>query len=87
MRHAADDGSFGRSAGGAMLRGALLLAIAVILGVVLLNTFDDGVTFLERPRVVEKTGANTPWLSPTRAASTSVPSRTIARSGLCSTAR
>src|SRR5207302_6055996 len=40
--HAADDGSFGRSAGGAMLRGALLLAIAVILGVVLLNTFDDG---------------------------------------------
>lgn len=41
-RHAADDGSFGRSAGGAMLRGALLLAIAVILGVALLNTFDDG---------------------------------------------
>jgi LytR cell envelope-related transcriptional attenuator len=41
-RHAADDGSFGRSAGGAMLRGALLLAIAVVLGVALLNTFDDG---------------------------------------------
>ena len=41
-RHAADDGSFGRSAGGAMLRGALLLAIAVVLGVVLLNRFDNG---------------------------------------------
>jgi LytR cell envelope-related transcriptional attenuator len=41
-RHAADDGSFGRSAGGAMLRGALLLAIAVILGVALLNRFDNG---------------------------------------------
>jgi hypothetical protein len=41
-RHAADDGSFGRSAGNAMVRGALLLAIAVILGVVLLNTFDKG---------------------------------------------
>lgn len=41
-RHAADDGSFSRSAGGAMVRGALLLAIAVVLGVVLLNTFDDG---------------------------------------------
>jgi hypothetical protein len=41
-RHAADDGSFGRSAGGAMLRGALLLAVAVILGVALLNRFDTG---------------------------------------------
>jgi hypothetical protein len=41
-RHAADDGSFGRSAGSAMARGALLLGIAVILGVTLLNTFDDG---------------------------------------------
>ena len=49
--------------------------------------FDGGVTFFERPSVVEKTGANTPWLWPTRAASTSVFSRTIARSGLCSTAR
>jgi hypothetical protein len=41
-RHAAADGSFERSAGGAMLRGALLLAVAVLLGVVLLNTFDTG---------------------------------------------
>src|SRR5438552_16385584 len=49
--------------------------------------FDGGVTFRERPSVVENTGAKTPWLSPTRAASTSVPTRTIASSGLCSTAR
>ena len=38
-------------------------------------------------QVDEKTGANAPRLSPTRAVSTSVASRTIARSGLCSTAR
>jgi len=36
-RHAATDGSFGRSAGGAALRGAGLLAIAVVLGVILLR--------------------------------------------------
>jgi hypothetical protein len=36
-RHAATDGSFGRSAGGAALRGAGLLAVAVILGIVLLR--------------------------------------------------
>ena len=36
-RHAATDGSFSRSAGGAALRGAGLLALAVILGIVLLR--------------------------------------------------
>lgn len=41
-RHAAADHSFGRSAGGAALRGAGLLAIAVILGIVLLNSSDGG---------------------------------------------
>ena len=40
-RHAAEDGSFGRSAGMAAGRGAFLLAAAVILGVVLLNAADD----------------------------------------------
>ncbi|MDP8992669.1 MAG: LytR C-terminal domain-containing protein [Actinomycetota bacterium] len=40
-RHAAEDGSFGRSAGIAAGRGALLLAVAVVLGVVLLNAADD----------------------------------------------
>src|SRR2546428_9970916 len=32
---------------------------------------EGGVTLLDRPRVVENTGENTPRLSPTRAASTS----------------
>lgn len=41
-RHAADDGSFGRSAGMAAGRGAALLAVAVVLGIVLLNATDDG---------------------------------------------
>lgn len=40
-RHAAEDGSFGRSAGMAAGRGAALLAVAVVLGVVLLNAADD----------------------------------------------
>ena len=44
-RHAAADGSFGRSAGGAALRGAVLLAIAVILGIVLLQSADDNDAF------------------------------------------
>ena len=39
--HAATDGSFGRSAGMAAGRGALLLGIAVMLGIVLLNAADD----------------------------------------------
>ena len=39
-RHAADDGSFGRSASTALGRGLLLLAVAVILGVVLLARVD-----------------------------------------------
>lgn len=40
-QHAADDGSFGRSAGGAMARGIALIAIAVLLGVFLLNATDS----------------------------------------------
>jgi len=40
-QHAADDGSFPRSAGGAMLRGVGLILVAVILGVVLLNATDS----------------------------------------------
>jgi hypothetical protein len=39
-QHAADDGSFGRSAGGAMARGIVLILVAVLLGVVLLNATD-----------------------------------------------
>jgi hypothetical protein len=37
-RHAATDGSFGRSAGGAAARGALLLAVALVLGILLLRS-------------------------------------------------
>lgn len=40
-RHAAEDGSFGRSAGMAAGRGAILLAVAVVLGIILLNAADD----------------------------------------------
>ncbi len=40
-RHAADDSSFGRSTGMAAGRGALLLAVAVVIGVLLLNAADD----------------------------------------------
>ena len=39
-QHAADDGSFGKSAGGAMARGVALIVAAVILGVVLLRATD-----------------------------------------------
>jgi hypothetical protein len=40
-QHAADDGSFGRSAGGAMARGIALIVVAVLLGVILLNATDS----------------------------------------------
>jgi hypothetical protein len=40
-RHAADDGSFQRSAGVAAGRGALLLLVAVVLGIILLNKTDN----------------------------------------------
>lgn len=39
-RHAADDHSFGRSASGAMVRGVVLILVAVVLGVVLLQATD-----------------------------------------------
>jgi hypothetical protein len=38
--HAAADGSFGRSAGGAMARGIVLIVLAVGLGIILLNATD-----------------------------------------------
>jgi hypothetical protein len=39
-QHATDDGSFPRSAGGAMARGIALIVVAVVLGVVLLQSTD-----------------------------------------------
>jgi len=41
-RHAAADGSFERSAGTAAARGAFLLVVAVVLGIVLLQAADKG---------------------------------------------
>ncbi|MBW3615491.1 MAG: LytR C-terminal domain-containing protein [Actinobacteria bacterium] len=38
--HAAGDGSFGRSAGGAAGRGVALLAVALLIGIILLNATD-----------------------------------------------
>lgn len=43
-QHAADDSSFGRSAGGAMARGVVLIIVAVLIGVVLLNATDEPFT-------------------------------------------
>ena len=40
-RHAAGDGSFGRSAGMAAGRGAAVLVVAVVIGILLLNKVDD----------------------------------------------
>lgn len=40
-RYAAADGSFGRSAGAAMGRGVALLAVALLIGIVLLNKTDE----------------------------------------------
>src|SRR5690348_7441808 len=51
------------------------------------SAFDGGVTLRVRPPVVENNGVYAPRLSPTRSASTSVSERTMARSGLCSSAR
>src|SRR6185436_15811570 len=51
------------------------------------STLDGGVTLLDRPRTVENIGVYADLLSPTRAASTSVSRRTMASSGLFSTAR
>ena len=39
-QHAADDGSFSRSASGAMIRGVVLIVVAVALGVILLQATD-----------------------------------------------
>lgn len=48
-QHAADDGSFGRSAGGAMARGVALIAVAVLLGVILLRATDGPEPFAGTP--------------------------------------
>lgn len=52
-QHAADDNSFNKSAGGALLRGVLLVAVAVVLGVVLLQATD-------RPDPLDSAGGDRP---------------------------
>jgi hypothetical protein len=58
--HAAGDGSFGRSAGTAGLRGLVLLAAAVGIGVVLLNRADTVPTAVSNVRTVTPTTAKPP---------------------------
>ncbi len=43
-RHAASDGSFARSASGAMTRGIVLIVVALLIGLVLMRTAIDGDT-------------------------------------------
>lgn len=44
-KHAADDRSFGRSASGAMVRGVVLIVVAVVLGIILLQATDGSDPF------------------------------------------
>ena len=48
--HARGDGSFGRSAGTQTLKGAALLLIAIIIGVVLLHTAPANTTTISSAR-------------------------------------
>lgn len=59
-RHAADDGSFGKSAGMAAGRGTALLVVAVVLGIVLLNATDDSTTSVSSGPDTEATPPTTP---------------------------
>jgi hypothetical protein len=68
--HAADDGSFGRSAGGAMTRGILLILVAVLLGVVLLNATEGSEPF-EAATSSDDGGGGDRGISPSTAATES----------------
>lgn len=70
-RHAADDGSFGRSSGMAAGRGAALLAVAVVIGIVLLNAADN-----EPSRQVSAGGDATTTTAPAEATTTLAPTTT-----------
>jgi hypothetical protein len=73
-RHAATDGSFSRSAGGAALRGAGLLVVAVILGVILLRN-GGGDPYSRAVRTVASPTPEVTVLPPT-ATTITVPVRT-----------
>jgi hypothetical protein len=72
-RHAAADGSFGRSAGSAALRGAVLIAAAVLLGIVLLRATDSPEPFAD---IESGGGATTTTTADTEATSTSTTAAT-----------
>lgn len=79
-RHAAEGGSFARSAGGAAARGALLVGVAVLLGLVLLRSAldaDDGVAAItgsERTTTTTVAGSGTdPGSQPGDGSTTVVP--------------
>lgn len=61
--HSAADGSFGRSAGVAAGRAAMLLGVAVLLGLVLLNTTDAEPSRVTTETTVEP-GSDTPATEP-----------------------
>jgi hypothetical protein len=67
-QHAADDGSFSRSAGTAFARGIALIVAAIVLGVVLLNATDKS------PELTAK--ADTPGVTTTTTARDSTTSST-----------
>jgi hypothetical protein len=71
-RHAADDGSFGRSSGMAAGRAAALLGVAVVMGIVLLNAADDS------PSRRVSAGGDT-------SSTTSAPEETTTTSGVATT--
>lgn len=77
-RHAADDGSFGKSAGIAAGRGTALLAVAVVLGIVLLNATDDSPSEVSSKPDTDQTQPTTPAggdPDPTTSTSTAPPAR------------
>lgn len=79
-QHAADDGSFQRSAGGAMMRGIALIVAAIVLGVVLLNATDSPEPFT--PKVTAADGSTTETTaapSDSGSSSTSTPTTVAAK--------
>ena len=70
--HAAADGSFGRSAAGSTLRGVVLLGVALLLGIVLLQSTDRSPTLsttaTSSAAAAPRTTAAAPTTTPTTAA-------------------
>src|SRR4051794_26183602 len=81
-RHAADDNSFGRSAGTTALRGAALLAVAVVLGIILLQASDDNDPFntpVVAGRSTQSTNRDTSTTRPPASTTTTVALRAAAQ--------